>query len=276
MQIRSITSHLLLLITATRTALGFLGQHSRTRFVSVAARDKNNDPRNYPSVRANTWTVRLGQESSSASRSDNGTGVERSKKKSEEELTVPMIADMVDGTFVKGCMELAAGYIDVLKLFIVAVQSAYVQGIPPAVLIAEIDALTKPAAGRALMPEELRLRNTWIQVVYVMLAEINYKSSGTTIELDNEVRETYAKIAPIVIRRRSLSNDFNGKELLATLKSFFPGDLNVPLEQAVALQSLRVMWVTLTVVEEVERCEGEFAKMDAEMPPTPPIPGAFE
>lgn len=204
------------------------------------------------------------------------------KKKSTDPpkpLTLFQIAELVDRTFVQACMQLAEGYVDVLKLFIVAVRSAYLQGKEPLALIQAVDDLDQPGfAGRPLMPEEIRLRNTWIQVVYLTLAATASTSTDTKgaapavmVMADADIADTYGKIAPIVIRRRSLSTVYSGQDLLTSTRQFF--DLKDPVDEAVAVQSLRVMWTTLTVLEEVERCEGEFAKMDA---PTPPIPGAFE
>ena len=205
--------------------------------------------------------------------------------KKKQELSLSKIAELIDVSFVQACMQLAEGYVDVLKLFIASVQSAYQQGISPAVLIQEIDSISQPSAGRSLMPEEIRLRNTWIQVVYIMLASLSRSNPKTdsinvAYNLDRDIEETYGKIAGILIRRRALSDEFKGQELLSATRQLVLGDddsaSSSQLEETILLQSLRVMWLTMTVVEEVERCEGEFARMDAKMPPKPPIPGAFE
>jgi hypothetical protein len=190
-----------------------------------------------------------------------------SDAKRKQELTLPKIAELVDLSFVQACLQLAEGYVDVLKLMIAAVQSAYLQGISPTLLIQEINALAAPAAGRPLMPEEEQLRNEWIQIVYVVLQTLNYKNLNHSFEI--EVQETFGKVAPILIRRRQLSSEWKGHEVWESCSQFLP-----PQKKALAVQSLRVLWVTLAVIEDVERCEGEFAKMDA--PLTPPIPGAFE
>ncbi|GAX11965.1 hypothetical protein FisN_8Lh057 [Fistulifera solaris] len=184
-----------------------------------------------------------------------------------QELTLFKIAELVDLSFVPACLQLAEGYVDVLKLMIAAVQSAYVQGISPTLLIQEINALTTPAAGRPLMPEEEQLRNEWIQIVYITLQTLDYKNLNHSFP--TEVEQTFGKVAPVLIRRRQLSTEWKGQEVWETCSQFFATQ-----QKALVLQSLRVLWVTLTVVEEVERCEGEFAKMDA--PLKPPIPGAFE
>lgn len=201
--------------------------------------------------------------------------------KKEEELTLSKIAELVDVSFVQACLQLAEGYVDTLKLMIAAVQSAYVQGIPPHELIREINAISTPSAGRALLPEEEQLRNQWIQIVYIMLAALSYKVTTEVnlngMEMDAAVKDTFGKAAPILIRRRQLSADWNGQEMLAATSSLFSSNHHHHhplLQKALTLQSLRVMWVTMSVVEDVERCEGEFAKMDA--PLAPPIPGAFE
>ena len=196
------------------------------------------------------------------------SSTEPSEKPEAKPLTLRQTAELLDRTFVQACMQLAEGYVDVLKLFIVATRSAYLQNIEPLELIRAVQDLPPPGfANRPLMPEEIRLRNTWIQVVYLVLSAVDEKPP---MNVDANILDIYGKIVPIVRRRRSLSSEYSGKDLLKATSQFF--DLTDPFEEAVAVQSLRVMWVTLTVLEEVERCEGEFAKMDA---PTPPIPGAF-
>ncbi|GAX14106.1 hypothetical protein FisN_8Hh057 [Fistulifera solaris] len=190
------------------------------------------------------------------------------KRSDNPELTVSKIAELVDLSFVPACLQLAEGYVDVLKLMIAAVQSAYVQGIPPALLIQEINALTTPGAGRPLMPEEEQLRNEWIQIVYITLQTLKYKNLPHSFP--TEIQETFGMAAPVLIRRRQWSSEWKGQEVWESCSQFF-----APTQpKALIMQSLRVLWVTLSVVEEVERCEGEFAKMDA--PLTPPIPAAFE
>lgn len=203
------------------------------------------------------------------------TGDKIRNKSEEGELTLPKIAELIDCSFVQACMQLADGYIDVLKLMIASIQSAFDKGIPPAHLIQAIEDIQPGSAGRMLMPEEIRLRNTWIQVVYVMLAHLAKQKLPEL--LDTDIEESYVPITPILIRRKELSDSFHAKELFEATAQFFPKDLSAnPLEEAIVLQSLRVMWVTMTVVDEVELCQGEFARMDAKLKPQPPIPGAFD
>ena len=219
--------------------------------------------------------------------SDDSHEKDNQNEDKKEELNLSKIAELIDVSFVQACMQLAEGYVDVLKLMIASVQSAYKQRISPTVLIREIDAISQPSAGRPLLPEEVRLRNTWIQVVYVMLASLvasNSKEESTcySFHLDPEIEERYGKVSGILIRRRALSDEFKGQELLSATRQLVLGDdddnssSSSQLEETILLQSLRVMWLTMTVVEEVQRCEGEFARMDAKMPPKPPIPGSFE
>jgi hypothetical protein len=198
----------------------------------------------------------------------------------KEQLTVTKIAELIDVSFVQACMQLAEGYVDILKLMIASIQSAYRQGISSASLIQEISSISQPAAGRALTTEETRLRDMWIQLVYLMLRALsnaNQNPPAVLPELDPDIEESYKKIVQIIMRRRALSDEFKGRDLLTATKRLVVGESNDGtlslLEEAVLLRNLQVMWLTMTVVEEVARCEGEFARMDAQMPP---IAGAFE
>lgn len=218
------------------------------------------------------------------------TGLLLTQQSGNTHLSLPAIAEMVDQTFLQACLQLAEGYVDTLKLFIVAVQSAYVQRIPIQPLITAVNTVREPAARRPLLPDEIRLRDTWIQVIYIMLRAIQYPTTlssanvttttaaaatDTTTSsihdfatiLDSNVEQTYMPIVPVLIRRRALKNEFRGKELFDSTKQFFSTNqwADPMVEHAIALQTLRVMWFTLAVVEDIELCEVDFARMDAKL-----------
>ena len=161
-------------------------------------------------------------------------------------------------------------YVDVLKLLIVAIKSGYEMGITPVDLIQRVDAVESKAAGRELMAEELRLRNTWIQVVYTVLSHVGYESvnAGVHETIDESVASWYRSKIPALMTRKKAGQPFNADDLVD--KNSVIAD---PAASIIMTQSLRVIWFTLVVLEEEERCISEFARQDAPM--RPPIPGAY-
>lgn len=160
-------------------------------------------------------------------------------------------------------------YVDVLKLFIVSIKSGYELGILPLELIQRVDAVERKAAGRELMVEEIRLRNTWIQVVYLVLSKAGYSSPNVSVtdSIDNTIVAAYSDRIAMLVKRRESGEDFRADDLI-------DADVDDPAEGVIMAQSLRVVWLTLVVMEEEERCNSEFARQDAPM--RPQIPGAFK
>jgi len=190
--------------------------------------------------------------------------------KGEDVLSLDKISEMIDTSFVNACMQLAQGYVDVLKLLIVAVKSGYEIGVSPSELIKKIDAVPNKAAGRDLMPEEIELRNTWIQVVYFVLKESKHRSNDEKAwsSIDEVVIAPFRLKYSILKTRKDNGQDSYVDDLIDS-----EDGLKKPLDVAIATQSLRVMWYTLVILEEEERCQTDFARQDA--PLKPPIPGAF-
>jgi len=194
---------------------------------------------------------------------------EDSETPEEEKLTLEKVAELIDTTFVNGCMQLAKGYVDVLKLLIVSIKSGYEMGVTPSDLIAKVEAVEDKAAGRALMAEEVRLRNAWIHVVYLVLSQADHETADDAVKeaIEDSVASAYAAKIPILKQRQDRAEEFRFDDLLDS-------DGSDPVETAIMTQSLRVIWLTLVVLEEEERCNTEFARQDAPMKPQ--IPGAFE
>lgn len=201
---------------------------------------------------------------------------ETSTNKSEKpkELTPDSVAEMAEVSFVNACLQLAKGYVDVLKLFIVAVKAGYELNISSEEMIERIDTVSPPAAGRDLMAEEVKLRNTWIRVIYLVLE---------TLQHEKKVEDESEMVANDTILQDTFSSD-----LLSDMKTqheagetfqlehwldkySFP-NMDNPMEKAIISQSLRVIWFVFTVLQEEQVCLEEKSGLKAQ----PPIPGAFE
>jgi len=203
--------------------------------------------------------------------SSNGDQEQKNENQEEEkkELNVKDITEMIDTTFVNACMQLSKGYVDVLKLFIVSVKSGYELGITPIELIKNVDSVSTKAAGRDLMGEEIELRNTWIEIIYFILNDTNWESKDLqSISIDKEIISSFQSE---LLRLRKQKED--GVETFNEIDNSSTKQIDDPIKSAIFTQSLRVIWYTLVVLEEEERCQTDFARQDAPMKPQ--IPGAF-
>ena len=110
--------------------------------------------------------------------SSSATSAVSAPKEEEKDLTPETIAEMIEVSFLQGCMQLAQGYVDVLKLFIVAVKTGYEKKIPLDELNQLVQDCPVNSAGRDLMKEELELRREWMAVVYGMMRCLNNNEMG--------------------------------------------------------------------------------------------------
>eukprot|EP00566_Odontella_aurita_P020189 CAMPEP_0113560204 /NCGR_PEP_ID=MMETSP0015_2-20120614/19304_1 /TAXON_ID=2838 /ORGANISM="Odontella" /LENGTH=302 /DNA_ID=CAMNT_0000461889 /DNA_START=47 /DNA_END=955 /DNA_ORIENTATION=+ /assembly_acc=CAM_ASM_000160 len=216
-----------------------------------------------------------------------GDGVESPSKEDGQaaaaDAMAAQIGEMIEATFVNACLQLVAGYVDVLKLFVVAVKAGYENGIPIPELIREVEECPSNTAGRDLMAEERALRDAWINVVYLALGEDGHASEdgGVTGEsVDPGAREKFGPAVADVVKARRSSPE--GKApTFEEVRDAHPellegkGAEATPLEVAVASQSLRVVNLTITVVDEEMECHDGGGAGPAPKP-RPPIPGAFK
>ncbi len=191
------------------------------------------------------------------------------------------VAELLEVSFVHACMQLASGYVDVLKMFIAASIGAYEAGFSIDSILEELENNKDMpnTANRPLMDEEKRLRRDWLCVIYLSLAAMEYQppmASSLAVDVAKQsipddvrklygesvtrVGEAYKANSNKVLSAEDLANDGGNEDLS-------------PLEKAVLLQSLKVATLTPVVVEESKEARGSTKK--EVKPPTPPIEGAF-
>jgi hypothetical protein len=192
------------------------------------------------------------------------------------------VAEVLEVSFVHACMQLASGYVDVLKMFIAATIGAYESGFAFDTIQEELTATTTNTANRPLMDEELQLRRDWFCVVYLTLSAMEYnapkqRSPSSTLAMNvakasipEDIKQRYGKSVERIgkIYRSDKSSSLSVEELMED----FNNDNGLStFEKAVILQSLKVATLTPIVVEETLDAAGEVGAK----PPTPPIEGAF-
>ena len=191
------------------------------------------------------------------------------------------VAELLEVSFVHACMQLASGYVDVLKMFIACSVGAYEAGFSIASLLEELEQNKDMpnTANRPLMDEEIMLRRDWLCVIYLTLAAMEHKSSrASPLAVDaakksipEDIQKRYGELVARVGEAYKSSKTLSVEDL--TSSGGGNKDLS-PLEQAVLLQSLKVATLTPVVVEEAKEAGGPTGKKEVK-PPTPPIEGAF-
>jgi len=205
--------------------------------------------------------------------------------KKSEPLTLEKVASMIEVSFVNGVMKLSQGFVDVLKLFIAAVLTGYGLTIPVSKLIDAVVACPTQSANRPLMPEEQDLQTQWIKLVYYICQTVEYRKvivqdAASSLLPDDDVnyavQDIYKKIFPKLQEMHAEGNEtgpkFQAQAFLDKNAEYLQIDNisinnnNNPMEKALLLQNVRVMWMTLTVMEEEKLC------LTDQEAPAPPIP----
>jgi len=187
-----------------------------------------------------------------------------------ESLSQDQIAELIEVSFIQACLALAQGYVDTLKLFIVAVKASYERGtLSVSSLIQAVNECPTNTAGRPLMPEEEALRSTWIHAVHLMLDHIDHPRSGSSKsnnnnnnnnnDIDAKIRETYSTpiLNDIVAAQESNvvwnTNDFvarHKEQLLPPIMDDNDNNSNDLVQTAIISQTIKVLYYTLVVLAE--------------------------
>jgi len=201
------------------------------------------------------------------------------------------MAEMLEKTFVDACMQLSSGYVDVLKLFIVAGKAAYERGLTIPQVQLEITQCQTQTAGRALMQEEIDLRTVWLSLIYLTLERVEHRkgsSIGSTV--DPDLRQKFYTFVYDVVNAKKQGYTLQTLKLEQIMKNSSGQPTSIAekteqmnaqqrqIEEAILSQSMRLVFLTLTVLEESEEFEkgngnGNGGGGDNGDVPRPPIPG---
>lgn len=196
----------------------------------------------------------------------------RAQETPYKELNVTTVADMLEATFVPACMGLAQGDVSTLKLFVAAAQAGHGRRLPVAALDAQMEAMPRQSAGRPLAAEERELRLQWLTMAYLALDELTSAGSSAGSAGGDDpgpggdpvgaaLRERHGGFVSRLLEAR------RGGEALSSLPldEWAAGGSETPIEKAIRAQSARVVYLTATVLEEVEAAQGS-ASADGAQP----------
>lgn len=217
----------------------------------------------------------------SAKRTVRSLTLARSAKKTSAKDNMPDattaagIASLLEATFVNACMQLQTGYVDTLKLFIASAVSAYEQGFAVPALLLELGQIEVSTAGRSLMQEEVDLRTLWVGLVYLTAQQLFHPTQGGgdmggTVPPD--IRSKFNTFVYDVVNAKRGGWTFQTLKLEELMRSSGgEGGVEVSsmsaMERAILGQSMRVVFLTIQVIEETNVARGDSV-------PRPNIPGA--
>ena len=184
-------------------------------------------------------------------------------------LTLSKVAELVEATFVRACMDAARGDVTTLKLFIASAVGGYRLGVPLPALGSAVAACEAEhsTAGRPLLPEEAELRTLWLSLVYLTLeAEGEAAPPGgrgggggdggeaplAAASVDASARDEYSPLVEEVRRKvvgGAALGDFSVDDLVGA------DPQRTPLRAAVLANCVRVVFLTLGVLGD-ERAAG--------------------
>ena len=188
--------------------------------------------------------------------------------------TAAGVAQILEVTFVNACMQLATGYVDTLKLFIAAALTAYERGFTVNALNLELAQCPTQTAGRPLMQEEVKLRSVWLSLVYLTLANVRHESEASEsvgASVPAEIRSKFQTFVYDVVNAAQGGYTLESLKLEDMLRRQGTDSESLgAVEKAILGQSMRVVFLTLTVRDE--------AAAAGDLPPPrrpgPSIPGA--
>jgi hypothetical protein len=162
-------------------------------------------------------------------------------------------------------------YVDVLKLFIAATKAGYELGMNHNELVDLVNSNQQNSAGRLLMAEENSLRTTWIHAIYFTLAHVNWRNiTHSQLSLNSSDNAKYLTVLDEMVDLKVKGSPLQVDNIVQMHPALL-SDSSTLADKAVVSHTLRVIWLTMDVME-----EEELAKPRRRGDPRPPIPGAFQ
>ena len=187
-------------------------------------------------------------------------------------LNPSKVGRLVEVSFVKACMQLSTGYVDVLKLFIASVKAGYELDLTIPQLNLEIANCGVATAGRPLAADEIELRSVWISLTYLTLELVHHRPDCTLGEsVPPEYRQKFNTFVYDVVNAHKSGFTLQSLKLEELMRRDADSPPLEMIEEAIMSQSMRLVFLTLEVLKEEEEASGNG---NGNTPPRPPIPGA--
>eukprot|EP00522_Entomoneis_paludosa_P014662 CAMPEP_0172446466 /NCGR_PEP_ID=MMETSP1065-20121228/6058_1 /TAXON_ID=265537 /ORGANISM="Amphiprora paludosa, Strain CCMP125" /LENGTH=215 /DNA_ID=CAMNT_0013197593 /DNA_START=147 /DNA_END=794 /DNA_ORIENTATION=+ len=192
------------------------------------------------------------------------------------ELTESVLGEMLERTFLQACFQLPTGFVDMLKLFLVATTAAYQRPLSLARTLQLVNKCPVNTANRDLTTEEIELRTSWISIGYLTLWTLDQMEGLETVEalerqaaaiqIPQSVFDDYGALV-----QHHVATKLGQAELEETSSSSTD-----PQTAALRAYQIKIIQLTLQTIHETRLANEKFVDEDGVGPPRPHIPGAFE
>jgi hypothetical protein len=158
--------------------------------------------------------------------------------------------------------------VDVLKLFIVSVKSAYQRSNgynSMNDIVHMVDTCPINTAGRPLDMDEIQLRTTWIYAVALLLKHIDYQIQSQVANTTDtrqtitdkpddmalNVQTIYGPMLDVIVELQKSGDRLNTNEFMQRHRHLLPETIfDEDAQFAISSQTIKVLYYTLIVVEE--------------------------
>ena len=193
-------------------------------------------------------------------------------------LNATDFAGLLEASFVPAVMSLSRGDVTETKLFVAAAHAAHAQGQSMDVIADELAKCPVQSAGRALMPEEDALRYLWLGLTYLSCDKLAQSSEGESGQgaVDGLIPSTFrtanTELVGNLLDAQAAATPLSQLSLADVMPEALRPSVG-SMEAAVMTQSLRIVYLTADVLEDVANAG---TRADAKNQPTakPFIPGA--
>ena len=187
-------------------------------------------------------------------------------------LNATDFAGLLEVSFVPAVMALSRGDVTETKLFVAAAYAAHSQNHPMGTITQELDKCPIQSAGRPLMPEEAALRELWLGLAFLSCEQLAEEATSEDL-IPSSFRDANSDLVRNLLDAKAASKPLSQ----LTLEDVMSEDTRPKkgtMEAAVMMQSLRIVYLTADVLEDVENAGTRAdAKTTEKATPGPYIPG---
>ncbi|CAM9401753.1 unnamed protein product [Chrysoparadoxa australica] len=162
------------------------------------------------------------------------------------------LAGRIESSFIEACA--SGDYQGGMKSFIRAIISAYESGYSVPSITLELSMHPGQSAGRPLMAEETELRQLWMTLVYLTLEKVRWPQFVEhAARIDPPFKAKFELFVENIVEARRRGYDLERLKLEEMMRgggSGAEGEPRTPVEAAVLSQSMRVVFLTLSVTRE--------------------------
>jgi len=188
------------------------------------------------------------------------------------------VAEAIEKAFIAACSRTDLDYQETLRQFIRPVITAYEKGFNMPALLLEVSTVDKPSIERPLMPDEAELRTIWMSLIFLTLQTVGWPQlRESPSQLSISFEEKFSPFVANVVEAHRRGFDLRRLKLEEMISRTGSDKVRTPIEQAMLQQSMRIIFLTLSILEDLQKQEGRpwtlsWQQPDVDVLDEPPTP----